>query len=93
MKGVLGAGLLANLNYTIDYKRKQLSWDAAEARPGNDAGKLVLRESQGRLLVELPQSRDVIVRFVPDSGAAGLVVFDRHVGGSRQCRCAQRSAS
>jgi hypothetical protein len=82
VKGVLGQDFLANLNYTIDYKRKQLSWDAAEPRPGNDAGKLVLRESQGRLLVELPQSRDVIVRFVPDSGAAGLVVFDRHVGGS-----------
>ena len=81
VKGVLGQDFLASLNYTIDYKRTQLSWDTTQPH-GDDAGKLILRESQGRLLVELPQGRDVIARFVPDSGAAGLVVFDRHVAGS-----------
>jgi predicted aspartyl protease len=82
VSGVLGQDFLASLNYTIDYKRKQLSWDAAHPREGDDGSKLILRQSQGRLLVELPQGRDSIVRFVPDSGAAGLVVFDRHVAGS-----------
>jgi hypothetical protein len=38
---------------------------------------LRLRRSEGRFLVELPQGGERVVHLVPDTGANGLVVFDR----------------
>jgi hypothetical protein len=76
--GILGQDFLSRFDYTIDYRRRRLSWDG-DARGGV---RLALRRSEGVFLVDLPQPGNARppIRFVPDSGANGLVVFDR--GGS-----------
>lgn len=78
VQGILGQDFLSGFNYTLDYRRCRILWTGAGARtPARDEVRLTLRRSEGRFLVELPQEHERIVRFVPDSGANGLVVFDR----------------
>ena len=74
VQGVLGQDALATVRYTIDFRQHQLLWwpdDRAVARGMSFA----LEDSHGRFLVELPQRRGVL-RLVPDSGAATLLLFD-----------------
>lgn len=73
--GILGQDFLSRFDYTIDYRRRLLCWG------GDTQGgvRLALRRSEGVFLVDLPQPGDGRrpIRLVPDSGANGLVVFDR----------------
>lgn len=78
IQGILGQDFLSGLNYTLDYRRRRILWGAPGGRAlGTDEVRLTLRRSEGRFLVELPQDGDRMVRFVPDTGTNGLVVFDR----------------
>ena len=78
--GVLGQDFLRTLSYTIDYRHRQLLWNVVGG-PGTDTSeiRLTLRPDEGRFLVELPQDKanSRLVRFVPDSGADMVVMFDR----------------
>lgn len=74
--GMLGQDFLSRFDFTIDYRRRQLVFGASSAH----GRRFPLHRDGGRLLVELPQPGehdDRPLRFVPDSGASGLVVFDR----------------
>jgi len=78
--GILGQDFLRTFSYTIDYRRRLLLWHAGSAEsPAPNGIRLTLRPDNGRFVVELPQGQDDPrpVRFVPDSGADGLVVFER----------------
>jgi hypothetical protein len=74
--GIIGQDFLGSRTYTLDYRRHRLSWSIdASSR----AQRLILIPSDGRFLVALPQSAadGRVLRFVPDSGSASLVVFSR----------------
>lgn len=78
IQGILGQDFLSGFDYTIDYRGRRIVWAASDGgATAGDEVRLALRRSEGRFLVELPQEGDRIVRFVPDSGTNGLVVFDR----------------
>ena len=78
IQGILGQDFLSGFNYTLDYRRRRILWSAPGGpAPDRDEVRLTLRRSRGRFLVELPQEGDRVVHFVPDTGANGLVVFDR----------------
>lgn len=78
IQGILGQDFLSSFNYTLDYRRRRILWTAPDGlAPAGDEARLKLLRSAGRFLVELPQQGDRVVRFVPDTGANGLVVFDR----------------
>jgi hypothetical protein len=76
--GVIGQDFLSKFNYTLDYRKKRLTWtpEAADARTDT---RLALIEESGRFLVELPsdQKHAAALRLVPDSGAEGFVIFER----------------
>jgi hypothetical protein len=78
--GVLGQDFLARFTYTIDYRRSVIVWHAAGYVA--DGVRLTLVPGQDRWLVELPQAPGAapcghaVHRFVPDSGADTLVLFD-----------------
>jgi hypothetical protein len=77
VQGVLGQDFLATFDYTLDYTRRELTWKA-EAGSGTPAARLSLTPDAGRFLVALPQGAGRgVVRLVPDSGSAALVIFDR----------------
>ena len=77
VQGVLGQDFLATFDYTLDYIRRELTWKA-ETGPGMPAVRLALTPDAGRFLVALPQGAGRgLVRLVPDSGSAALVIFDR----------------
>jgi Aspartyl protease len=77
VQGVLGQDFLATFDYTLDYARRELTWKA-EAGSGTPAARLSLTPDAGRFLVALPQGAGRgVVRLVPDSGSAALVIFDR----------------
>ena len=68
--GLIGQDVLAPLIYTIDYDRRQLIWHRSDpAVPGD---RLPLRFRAGRALVALSR-----LQLIPDSGAAGFVLFAR----------------
>jgi clan AA aspartic protease (TIGR02281 family) len=75
LDGVLGQDFLGPHNYTLDYRRKTLSWNV---NPDDERGtRLALLSRDARVLVELPQGGERTVLLVPDSGADGLVLFTR----------------
>jgi len=74
--GVIGHDALGSLRYTIDFRRRRVVWppsDAIEAR----GSAVELQVSGGRFLIALPQ-RQSLLRLVPDSGAASLLLFAPH---------------
>jgi hypothetical protein len=73
--GIVGQDFLSSFTYTIDYRKKRLSWTAPSADDGDQRLRLV--KEDGRFLVELRQL-DRTLRLVPDSGATDLVIFERH---------------
>jgi predicted aspartyl protease len=79
--GVIGQDILGNCNYTLDYQHQRLVWDGERTNTKTAVVRLRLRRDEGRWLVALPQNKTggEIVWFVPDSGAAAFVVFDRGV--------------
>lgn len=74
--GVVGQDFLSASDYTLDYRRKRLTWTAVGPQADSQDVRLILVKREGRFLVELLQDGKA-VRFVPDSGAAGFVIFER----------------
>lgn len=71
--GVLGQDVLAVSAFTIDYKTRRLTWNDDEGW----GTRLALEASAGRYLVRVPSATcGCDMRFVPDSGADALVLFD-----------------
>ena len=71
--GVIGHDALGSLRYTIDFRQRRVVWapsDATDARGSS----VELQVSGGRFLIALPQ-RQSLLRLVPDSGAASLLLF------------------
>ena len=75
VQGVLGQDFLSGFDYTLDYRRRQLTW-GVDPVFANRGTRLALAPSRGRVVVELPQEDGSVVRLVPDSGSAVLVVFE-----------------
>jgi predicted aspartyl protease len=75
IEGIIGQDLLSGFNYTLDYRHKRLTW--AAIAPADRDVRLTLVRQEGRFLVELPQANGT-VRFVPDSGALGFVIYEHH---------------
>lgn len=80
IKGLIGQDVLAGLRYTIDFKRRVIEWHTATSGEAHGQA-LRLSFEHGRYLVALPQQEQTL-RFVPDSGAGGVVLFES--------RCRQR---
>jgi hypothetical protein len=77
IQGVLGQDFLATFDYTLDYRRRELSW-GVERESEAPAARLAMTPDAGRFLVWLPQgSGRGVIRLVPDTGSAALVIFDR----------------
>jgi predicted aspartyl protease len=75
--GVLGQNFLAQFNYLLDYRARQLVFEeAAELEAVLCGERLPLEMREGQLLMTAPD-RQRAWRFVPDSGIAGLVLFIR----------------
>jgi hypothetical protein len=77
IQGVLGQDFLATFDYTLDYRRRELSWgpETTSEAPG---ARLLMTPDAGRFLVSLPQgSGRGVLRLVPDTGSAALVIFER----------------
>ncbi len=73
--GVIGLDFLAEFDFTVDYRRKRLTW-AAEPAEGHD--RLPLVRAGDRRLVQLPgDDPGEPVLMVPDSGSEGFVIFER----------------
>jgi len=72
--GVLGQDALAPLRYTIDFRERRVMWWPNDSRVAG-GNSFALKPSHGRFLVSLPQ-RQSLLRLVPDSGAASLLLFD-----------------
>jgi len=75
VQGVLGQDFLSGFDYTLDYRSGQLTW-GVDPVFANRGTRLALTPSRGRVVVELPQGDGGVVRLVPDSGSAVLVVFE-----------------
>jgi predicted aspartyl protease len=72
--GVIGHDALAPLRYTIDFRQGRLLWWPIEGSIARGSS-LELQSRHGRFLLSLPQRRSVL-RLVPDTGAASLLLFD-----------------
>ena len=69
--GILGQDFLSRFDYTIDYRRGRVTWDA----PAGTGIRVPLHAQGGLFLVDLRQ-RGRAARLVPDSGSGSLVLFD-----------------
>lgn len=77
--GVLGQDFLAAFDYTIDYRKRTLVWEADPALLQSTDNRFKLRPEEGRYLVEIPQDagRGRALHLVPDSGASVMVLYER----------------
>ena len=71
--GVIGQDALGSLRYTIDFRQRRVVWSPREAAEAIGSS-VPLQVSGGRFLIALAQ-RHVLLRLVPDSGAASLLLF------------------
>ena len=71
--GILGQDFLSRFDCTIDYRRREISWDRDAAAA--EGVRVPLHPYEGIFLVDVVQ-RGTAARFVPDSGAGALVVFE-----------------
>jgi hypothetical protein len=79
--GVLGQDFLGDFDYTLDYLHGRLTW-TADGEMSEPAARLTLAPEGGRLLATLPQGAGRgVVRLVPDTGSAALVIFGQGLGG------------
>jgi predicted aspartyl protease len=76
--GLIGQDVLGPLIYTIDYVRRHIVWHSGLA-PGDAGLRLPLEASEGRFLVSMPHpaQAEVRLKFIPDSGSDGFVLFAR----------------
>jgi hypothetical protein len=79
--GVLGQDFLGDFDYTLDYLHGRLTW-TADGTIDEAAARLMLAAEGGRFLATLPQGAGRgIVRLVPDTGSAALVIFGPSLAG------------
>ncbi len=71
--GVIGHDALGSLRYTIDFRQRRVVWTRSDATDARGSS-VELQVSGGRFLIALPQ-RQSLLRLVPDSGAASLLLF------------------
>ena len=84
IRGVLGQPFLSRFNYLLSYKRRRLEFDDGAATEGVLRGTpLPFEGSEGRILVAAPRAsaREKGRRFVLDSGASQVILFDGREGG------------
>jgi predicted aspartyl protease len=74
--GVIGHDALGSLRYTIDFRQRRVVWSPSDATDARGSS-VELQVSGGRFLIALPQ-RQSLLRLVPDSGAASLLLFAPH---------------
>ncbi|HEX8027251.1 MAG TPA: aspartyl protease family protein [Vicinamibacterales bacterium] len=74
--GVLGQDVLANLRYTIDYRRRHVVWEDSDSipTPSPSESALPLTFVSGLPMVELRHGSSFL-QLVADSGAGGLLLF------------------
>jgi hypothetical protein len=72
--GLLGQDVLASRTYTIDYRRRVVTWGESNGAASAAGVSLALHADGGRYVVDLPQ-RQTVLHMVPDSGAEALVLF------------------
>jgi len=78
--GVLGQDFLGDFDYTLDYLHGRLTW-TADGETSEPAARLALSPEGGRFVATLPQGTGrEVVRLVPDTGSATLVIFGRGTG-------------
>lgn len=75
IQGIVGQDVLAVLRYTIDYRNQRIVWNDLREPAGSAVLPLAFRD--GLPVVELAQPNGML-SLVADSGAGGLVLFDRH---------------
>jgi hypothetical protein len=81
IEGIIGQDFLFDVNYTLDYRRRRLTWN--DERAFEDGVRLPLVARGGRYLVKVETAVDrASMLLVPDSGSNGLVMFAR-AGGTR----------
>jgi hypothetical protein len=73
VRGLLGQDFLSAFNYTLDYRRRRLTWD--EGVTCDAPGAVPMASSEGRFVVVAAADRGAPVRLVPDSGAEIAVLF------------------
>lgn len=73
VRGLLGQDFLSAFNYTLDYRRRRLTWDEPLACDGPGAARMTAAE--GRFVMALEGDRGTPLRLVPDSGADMPVLF------------------
>ena len=76
--GIIGQDVLARFAYTIDYRRRHLVWHASTSEEISGT-RLAMESQDGRLMVLLPQASRAqrVLRMIPDTGADGIVFFER----------------
>jgi predicted aspartyl protease len=77
LDGVIGQDALESVRYTIDFRQHQVVWWPDDGLLQARGSALELQSSGGRFLLLLPQRRS-LVRLVPDTGAASLLLFAPH---------------
>lgn len=73
VRGLLGQDFLSAFNYTLDYRRRRLTWD--EPLTCDTSGAVRLVAAEGRFVAALEDGRGAPLRLVPDSGAEVAVLF------------------
>ena len=73
VRGLLGQDFLSGFNYTLDYRRRQLTWDEPLTCGAPDAVRMAAAE--GRFVVVAETGRGARIRLVPDTGAEVAVLF------------------
>jgi predicted aspartyl protease len=77
VSGIIGQDVLAVLRYTIDYRTRRIVWnDRREPAESGTVAVLAMSFRDGLPVVQLPQP-DGMLSLVADSGAGGLVLFER----------------
>lgn len=75
--GVIGQDVLASRRYTIDFAHRRVVWHSTDETLPPGQGSFPLRPADGRFFVELLQRDSSHLRLIPDSGAEGLVLYQR----------------
>jgi hypothetical protein len=76
IQGLIGQDVLARRRYTLDFLNRRIHWEAAAGGGPDRQSTFRLQLGGDRYLVELALA-DFMLRLVPDSGAGGLVLFER----------------
>lgn len=80
--GVLGLDVLGQEPLELDFRRGVITWTASRTWPG---GVVLPLESSGPVWLTRIDVGGRTLRLVPDSGATGMVVFDRGQWSELQC--------